>query len=242
MPFRVARNESLISGLVLVTFVSSSAIMPGTTNAIDCLRPIVLRMSSAAMRAAGDGAAGEGDVAAGGAGAGAAGGGGGGALGGQRAAGGGGDVAPGGAGAGAAGGVVSAALADTLRAASMNRARRPLGNPARAGMNDSSVRFLVSVRVAKDFDALGPGDDRRARNANEKPVFDDAGDRRQNLTQFFGLGDSAERAVKNIVSAVGDERRGPSAQADRPGQPELREGAFNMLPGRREAERNDLNR
>src|SRR3984957_7919414 len=212
MPFRVARNESLISGLVLVTFVSSSAIMPGTTNAIDCLRPIVLRMSSAAMRAAGDGAAGEGDVAAGGAGAGAAGGGG------------------------------SAALADTLRAASMNRARRPLGNPARAGMNDSSVRFLVSVRVAKDFDALGPGDDRRARNANEKPVFDDAGDRRQNLTQFFGLGDSAERAVKNIVSTVRDERRGPSAQADRPGQPEPRKSGFNMLPGRREAERNDLNR
>src|ERR1700722_705987 len=212
MPFRVARNESLISGLVLVTFVSSSAIMPGTTNAIDCLRPIVLRMSSAAMRAAGDGAAGEGDVAAGG------------------------------AGAGAAGGVVSAALADTLRAANMNRARRPLGNPARAGMNDSSVRFLVSVRVAKDFDALGVGDDRRVRKANEKPVFDDAGDRRQNLTQFFGLGDTAERAVKNIVSAVGDERRGPSAQADRPGPPEPREGAFNMLPGRREAERNDLNR
>ena len=41
--------------------------MPGTTIAIDCLRPMMLRILSAAVRAAGDGPAG---AAAGGAGAG----------------------------------------------------------------------------------------------------------------------------------------------------------------------------
>src|ERR1700734_3032621 len=66
MVFKVARSESLISGRVRVIFVSSSCIMPGTTMAIDCLRPIVLRILSAAAMAAGDGAAGA--VAAGAAG------------------------------------------------------------------------------------------------------------------------------------------------------------------------------
>src|ERR1700751_284390 len=69
MAFKVARSESLISGRVRVTFVSSSCIMPGTTMAIDCLRPIVLRILSAAAMAAGDGPGGGADVAAGGAGA-----------------------------------------------------------------------------------------------------------------------------------------------------------------------------
>src|SRR5580698_4351164 len=73
MVFNVARSESLISGRVRVTFVSSSCIMPGTTIAIDCLRPMVLRIVSAAARAAGDGAAGAAGVAAAG-GAGVAGG------------------------------------------------------------------------------------------------------------------------------------------------------------------------
>src|ERR1700677_2949914 len=67
MVFKVARSESLISGRVRVMFVSSSCIMPGTTMAIDCLRPIVLRILSAAAMAAGDSAAGA--VAAGAAGA-----------------------------------------------------------------------------------------------------------------------------------------------------------------------------
>src|ERR1700730_11313793 len=67
MAFNVARSESLISGRVRVTFVSSSCIMPGTTIAIDCLRPIVLRILAAAETAAGAGAAGA--VAAGAAGA-----------------------------------------------------------------------------------------------------------------------------------------------------------------------------
>src|SRR5580698_11214586 len=106
MAFRVARSESLISGRVLVTFVSSSTIMPGTTIATDCLSPMVLRILSAAAMAAGDGAVGAEDVAAGGAGAGAA-----------------------------AGGVGSAALADTLKTANMKRARRPWAIPARTGIN-----------------------------------------------------------------------------------------------------------
>src|SRR5580698_6442812 len=67
MAFKVPRSESLISGRVRVTFVSSSCIMPGTTIAIDCLRPMVPRILSAAAMAAGDGAAGA--VAAGAAGA-----------------------------------------------------------------------------------------------------------------------------------------------------------------------------
>ena len=82
------------------------------------------------------------------------------------------------------------------------------------------MRLRFSVRVAKDFDALGAGDDRRARKADEKPVFDDAGDRRQDLAQRFGLSDRAKRTVKNIVAAVGDERRGFAAQdASAPASP-----------------------
>ena len=77
----------------------------------------------------------------------------------------------------------------------------------------------ISVWVAKHFNALGAGDDRRARKADEKPVFDDAGNRRQELAQRFGISDGAKRTVKNIVSAIGDERRGPAAQTHRPGQP-----------------------
>src|ERR1700733_15028898 len=140
MAFKVARSESLISGRVRVTFVSSSCIMPGTTIAIDCLRPIVPRILSAAAMAAGDGAAGA--VAAGA--------------------------------AGAAGGVVSAALADTFKAANTKTAKRPL---ARAGINDSWGAASISVWVAKHFNALGAGDDRCARKADEKPVFDDSGNR-----------------------------------------------------------------
>src|ERR1700733_2409832 len=140
MVFKVARSESLISGRVRVTFVSSSCIMPGTTIAIDCLRPIVPRILSAAAMAAADGAAGAVAVGA----------------------------------AGAKGGVVSAALADTVKAPNTKRTSRPL---ARTGINDSwGCDFFFSVRVAEDFDALGAGDDRRARNADEKPMFDDAGD------------------------------------------------------------------
>src|ERR1700729_2140318 len=56
MAFKVARSESLISGRVRVTFVSSSCIMPGTTIAMDCLRPMVPRIVSAAAMAAGVGA------------------------------------------------------------------------------------------------------------------------------------------------------------------------------------------
>src|ERR1700679_1554849 len=102
MAFKVARSESLISGRVRVTFVSSSCIMPGTTIAIDCLRPMVLRIVAAAVRAAGDGPAGAAGVAAGA------------------------------AGAGVAGGVVSAASADTLNAANRTTAREPRVIPARA--------------------------------------------------------------------------------------------------------------
>jgi hypothetical protein len=65
---------------------------------------MVLRIVSAAARAAGDGV-GAASVAAGA--------------------------------AGAAGGVVSAACADTLRAANMTRARRPRTIPARTGIDDS---------------------------------------------------------------------------------------------------------
>src|ERR1700723_3096584 len=129
MAFKVARSESLISGRVRVTFVSSSCIMPGTTIAIDCLRPIVPRILSAAAMAAGDAAA---------------------------------------------GGVVSAALADTFKAANTKTAKRPL---ARAGINDSWGAASISVWVAKHFNALGAGDDRCARKADEKPVFDDSGNR-----------------------------------------------------------------
>src|ERR1700723_3313175 len=100
MAFKVARSESLISGRVRVTFVSSSCIMPGTTIAIDCLRPMVLRIVSAAEMAAGDAPAGGGVGLAGA--------------------------------AGAAGGVVSAACADTLKAANKTRARRLRVIPARA--------------------------------------------------------------------------------------------------------------
>src|SRR5271167_2028084 len=133
MAFKVARSESLISGRVRVTFVSSSCIMPGTTIAIDCLSPMMARIVSAAAMDAGDGAAGA--VAAGAAGA-----------------------------AGVAGGVVSAALADTVKAPNTKRANRPL---ARTGINDSwGCDFDFSVRVAEDFDALGAGDDRRARKAD----------------------------------------------------------------------------
>ena len=110
-------------------------------------------------------------------------------------------------------------------------------------MNNSwGCDIVFSVRIAKNFNAFGPGDDRRARKANEKPVFDDAGDRRQDLAQPFGLGDGAERAVKNIVPAVGDERRGFAAHAHRTGQPELREGALDMPPCRREAKWDDFDR
>ena len=62
------------------------------------------------------------------------------------------------------------------------------------------------------------------------------------LAQPLGLIDGAERAVKNIVSPVGDERRGPAAQADRAGEAEAGEGAFDMAARRREAEGNDLDR
>src|ERR1700683_5382196 len=65
MAFKVPRCESLISGRVRVTFVSSSCIMPGTTIAIDCLRPMVPRILSAAAMAAGDGAAGAAGAAGG---------------------------------------------------------------------------------------------------------------------------------------------------------------------------------
>ena len=88
----------------------------------------------------------------------------------------------------------------------------------------------TSVGVAKDFDALGPGNDRCARKADEQSVFDDAGDQRQGLGQELGLGDGLKRAVKDIVAAVGHEWRGASAQADRPGEAEPREGAFDMAP------------
>src|SRR5258707_9719391 len=146
MVFKVARSESLISGRVRVTFVSSSCIMPGTTIAIDCLSPMMARIVSAAAMDAGDGAAGA--VAAGAAGA-----------------------------AGVAGGVVSAAFADTLKAANRKRARPPWAIPARAGIKGLlGMRLRFSVRVAKHFDPLVTGDDRRARKADEKPVFDDAGD------------------------------------------------------------------
>src|ERR1700722_4698813 len=145
MAFKVARSESLISGRVRVTFVSSSCIMPGTTIAIDCLRPIVPRILSAAAMAAGDGGAGGGAAGAVAAGA-----------------------------AEAAGGVVSAALTDTFKAANTKTAKRPL---ARAGINDSWGAASISVWVVKHFNALGAGDDRCARKADEKPVFDDSGNR-----------------------------------------------------------------
>src|ERR1700685_3718945 len=127
MAFRVARSEALISGRVLVTFVSSSTIMPGTTIATDCLSPMVLRILSAAAIAAGDGAVGAADVAAGG------------------------------AGAGVVGGVESAALAETLKTANMKRARRPWAIPARTGIDDSWMRLQFSVWVAKDLDAGAAG-------------------------------------------------------------------------------------
>ncbi len=41
------------------------------------------------------------------------------------------------------------------------------------------------------------------------------------LPKQLGLGDGAERAVKDIVSPVSDERRRPSAQTDRPGEAKL---------------------
>src|SRR5271169_5989282 len=57
MERRVSRRLSLISGRVLVTLRSSSAIMPGTTSAIVCLTPISPRMASAAAMDATDGGA-----------------------------------------------------------------------------------------------------------------------------------------------------------------------------------------
>ena len=44
------------------------------------------------------------------------------------------------------------------------------------------------------------------------------------------------------MSPVGDERRGPAAQADLAGEIEPRESAFDMPPRGRQAERNDLDR
>ena len=41
---------------------------------------------------------------------------------------------------------------------------------------------------------------------------------------------------------VGDERRGAAAQADRPGKADAGDGAFDMAPRRRKAERNDFDR
>src|SRR5271166_7152553 len=53
----VSRRLSLISGRVLVTLRSSSAIIPGTMSAIVCLTPISPRMASAAAMDAADGGA-----------------------------------------------------------------------------------------------------------------------------------------------------------------------------------------
>ena len=116
--------------------------MPGTTIAIDCLRPMVPRIVSAAAMDAADGAAGA--VAAGAAGA-------------ARRA------------------VWCRPPADTFKAANIKRAKTALGIPARAGINDSWGAASISVWVAKHFNALVAGDDRCARKADKKSMFDDAG-------------------------------------------------------------------
>ena len=152
-------------------------------------------------------------------------------------------VAAGAAGAGAAGGVVSAALADTLRTANRKRARRPRGIPARAGIEE-----LLEC----DFD-FSPGRRGLRRPSAPAMIAVRAKPMKSPCSTTPGIGDKlslsasgsrdgAERTVKNIVPAVGDERRGIAAQPHRSSQPELGEGALDMAPRRREAERNDLDR
>ena len=71
-------------------------------------------------------------------------------------------------------------------------------------------------------------------------MLDDPGDCFQRLGERFGIGDGAERAIENVMAAVGDERFAAlarAAQVDRTAATEVGAGALDMAARRREAER-----
>ena len=103
------------------------------------------------------------------------------------------------------------------------------------------------MSVASAFDqakAIGAGDNGHGGEADEKPVLDDARDRRQAFGERRGLRDAFERGVDDQMAAIGDESMSILVTPHlRPaGTAGLGAGPFERAPGGGEPEGHDLDR